>query len=264
MREMNTILEQFKNGDYKGALKALEALEAEGFENPRICIYALAAKGLSETPVKGEGLTRAWNGIKELLKDGREYSLLEETRQVMMLYANAVYCNCNDRQKMEYTVLQKDVSFENKERLLHDFQRILLEADTEYKAILQVVYEYAAMAAAKGNTSEASTEFLEGALKSMLMAAELQAEIGLEEIFDPMELARCACQLRLSDNMTEAWETRRELLSITLRGEKALGEWEIFAPYAAPGKKAELEREVKKLRRREKLRSWMRFGKREE
>ena len=260
---LETAIKKFEDGDYAGTVQELESLGAGTSENPRLRLYYLVSQGLSEKPAKGEGLARVWEQVLGMLKETADYGLLEEARRIMMVYANAVYCNCNDWQKLEYALLQKDVCFENKEKLLKEFQRVLLAADEEYKAVLGVVYDYARLAAEKSISEDVPPEFLEGTLKSMVMAAELQAEVGLEEVFEPIELGRQACRLQLQKEMAEAWEMRQELLNVCLHGEKALTEWETFALYAAPEKKAELETEVKKLRRREKLKSWARFGKKD-
>lgn len=258
---LESAIEKFNNGDYTNAAQNLKSLLKQDPDNIRIRLYYMVSLGLSAAPVKGEDLTSVWHQAEDLLRQTEAYDLMEEARQLLSIYANAVYIRCNDWQKMEYALLQKDVSLEKKDLVLKEFQRILLEADVEYRAVLTVLYGYAAFSAERATYPGAPADFLEGALKTMTEAAKLQGEIGLEEDFDPLNLAAFACRLRLSEDMAEAWETRRNLLNLCLHGEKALARWEEFAPYAHSKKQKELEAEVKKSRRREKFKVWKRSAK---
>ncbi|MCI8599371.1 MAG: hypothetical protein HFJ10_13195 [Lachnospiraceae bacterium] len=260
---LESAIETFNNGEYADAAQDLKFLLEQEPDNFRIRLYYLVSLGLSASPVKGEDLTKVWNQAESLLRQTEEYNLMEEARHLLSIYANAVYIRCNDWQKMEYALLQKDVSFEKKELVLKEFQRILLEADVEYRAVLNVLYGYAALCAERASKPGTPSAFLEGALKTMTEAAQLQGEIGLEEDFAPLNLALFACRLHLEENMAEAWEMRRNLLDLCLHGEKALSQWETFAPYAHAGKQKELEAEVKKIRRREKFKVWKRPDKKQ-
>lgn len=255
---LESAIETFKSGSYAAAAQELKLLLEQNPDQTRIRLYYLISSGLSATPVKGEDLIKTWSEVSQLLTHSESYEFFEEARQLLSIYANAVYIRCNDWQKMEYTLLQKDVSFENKELLLKEFQRILLKADVEYKAVLQVLYEYSALCAEHCSRSDAPADFFNGVLKTMTEAARLQGEIGLEEDFDPMALAVYACRLNLKEEMSETWEQRRCLLDLCLHGEKALSRWEEFAPYAHAEKQKDLEAEAKKIRRKEKLRFWKR------
>ena len=65
--------------------------------------------------------------------------------------------------------------------MLGEFQKILLKADVEYKAVLTVYYGYASLLSGHFTERDAPAAFFEGALKTMTDAAKLQGEIGLEE-----------------------------------------------------------------------------------
>lgn len=252
---MSEILSQsiqlFQSGDYSGALSQLEQAPS----CPRREIYRLAATGLSVYPVKGPALESCWSELLPVLEADPRPELLEEARQVLSVFANTVFRNCNSWQSLEYAKLQADVQLEKKEYLFREFQRILLLADEEYRAILRVLYGYAALADAKGPKAN-HPNFLDGALKNMLQIAQLQFQIGLQEEFDPMVLAQYACQLTLTQ---EQDAVRRELLDTALSGQKALDQWETFAPYANPAKKKALEKELRKARVSEKLQFWKRI-----
>lgn len=250
--------EKWIEGSYDAAAQELHALLARYPEDTRIRLHYLVCLGLSAVPVKGEALIDTWEQAAELLKQTPQQEFWEEARQLFSVYANAVYIHCNEWQKLEYALLQKDVNFEKKELVLKEFQKILLKADVEYKAILKVYYGYASLCAEYFTEPDIPASFLEGALKTMTDAAKLQGEIGLEEDYNPMDLALAACRLPLSQGMTEAWDMRRELLDLCLHGEEALARWEEFAPYANPSKQKELTAEVNKLRRRARLKFWKR------
>lgn len=257
---LKSVAEKIKEGSYDSAVEELRPLLAENQEDSRIRLYDLISTGLSASPVTGEELTKTWEQIEPLLEATPQYDFLEEARQLLSIYANAVYTRCNEWQMLEYALLQKDVSFEKKELVLKEFQKILLKADIEYKAVLNVFYGYTALST-KIAQMNAPVDFLTGALKTMTDAAKLQGEIGLEEAYDPLNLALYACSLKLPKDLEEVWEMRRQLLDLCLHGEIALARWEEFAPYANPDKKKELEKEVNKLLRREKLKFWKRLGK---
>lgn len=248
---LSQAVQLFQSGDYAGALSQLEQLP----DSPRREIYRLAAAGLSVDPVKGPALEACWKGLLPLLEADPRPELLEEARQVLSVFANTVFRNCNSWQSLEYAKLQADVTLEKKEYLFREFQRILLLADEEYRSVLRVLYGYAALADARGPKAE-NQEFLDGALKNMLQAAQLQFQIGLQEEFDPLVLAEYACRLELNQ---EQAAVRRELLDTALTGQKALDRWESFAPYADPAKKKALEKEIRRANLSEKLKFWKRI-----
>lgn len=251
-------LARFTAGDYPQAAELLEQVLASEPENLRAKIGCLTARALAHTPVKGEALRQTWGEIRELLESCATWEIAEEARQAVSILANTVYRNCNDWQKMEYAALQKDVNFEKKEYVLQQFQRILLAADVEYRAVLEFLYGYAALA--RQMLDGAPEDFVRGAVKNMLFAAELQYEIGLQEEFDPLILAGYVCEMDLSA-LSDGEELRQELLKATLHGEHALARWEEFAPYAPPELRRELEKEVRKARFVEKLQFWKRLKK---
>ena len=251
-------MEKWKEGAYDCAAREFEDLLSENPDNPRIRLYCLVSRGLSADAVTGVALADTWEQSAELLKQNPDHEFWEEARQLFSVYANAVYIRCNDWQKLEYALLQKDVSFEKKELVLKEFQKILLKADVEYKAVLTVYYGYASLLSGHFTERDAPAAFVEGALKTMTDAAKLQGEIGLEEDYNPLDLAQYACRLPISQDMADAWDMRRLLLDLCLHGEQALNRWAEFAPYANPEKQKELTAEVNRLRRRAKLKFWRR------
>lgn len=248
---LSQAVQLFQSGDYADALSQLERLP----DSPRREIYRLAAAGLSVDPVKGPALEACWKGLQPILEADPQPALLEEARQVLSVFANTVFRNCNSWQSLEYAKLQADVELDKKEYLFREFQRILLLADEEYRSILRVLYGYAALADARGPKA-GNQAFVDGALKNMLQVAQLQFQIGLQEEFDPLILAEYACSLELTE---EQDAVRRELLDTALTGQKALDRWEFFAPYANPTKKKALEKEIRKANLSEKLQFWKRI-----
>ena len=250
-RQLEEAAKKFWDGDYEGTV-ALVTEKAEEKTDGRAELYRRAGSALAGGPIQGEGLRRDWEALKPLLEQG-DWALLDEARRVMSVYANAVYRACNTRQQLEYTRMNGEVSLETKEALLKEFQKILLEADEEYRAVLTVLHDWAGYAA--GQKGEAGEAYLEGALKSMKNCAELQAEIGLEKEYPLMNLARAACALELPEEKEELWKLRREVLNLTLQ-EEALDDWTSYEAYTDPEKKKELEKRRTKRRRREKIQFW--------
>lgn len=251
---MDAFLEKFNAGAYAEAAALLEAdstsLEAR--------LLLPAARAMAEETVNAAALCAAWEQVKPVLEAGVSHDQAEQARAWMAVVANTVYTRCNDWQKVEYGALQKDVSFERKEYVLKEFQRILLAADVEYRGVLTFLYGYAAIAA--GMEAGAPVEFRRGALKNLYQACELQFEIGLQDEFDPLLLAGYACAMDLT-GIEDGEEQRRELLDNALHGEKALARFEEFAKYAPEGKRKELEKEVKKARFLERIQFWKRIKK---
>lgn len=250
-RQLEEAANRFRDGDYEGTLALLTEEEQE---DGRALLYRTAGSALAGASVKGEQLRRDWRELKPYLEQGN-WKLLDEARQVMSVYANAVYRACNTRQQVEYTRMNGQVSLETKEALLKEFQKILLEADEEYRAVLEVLHDWAGYAA--GQRGEVCEAWLEGALKFMKTCAELQAEIGLEEEYPLMELARAACALELPEENEELWKLRREVLDLTLQ-EEALDDWMAYERFSDPKKKQELEKKRTKRQRKEKLQFWKR------
>lgn len=251
-RQLDEAAKKFQEGDYEGVRDLLEKIQdnADG----RTELYRMAGAALTEKWVKGEALRRDWASLKPWL-EGENWTFLDEARRVMSVYANAVYRGCNMHQQMEYARMNGQVSLETKEELLREFQKTLLEADEEYRAVLEVLHGLAVCAA--GQKGEAGEEHLEGSLKAMMNCAKLQAEIGLEEEYPLMELARAACALKLPEEKRELQELRREVLNLTLQ-EEALDDWAYFENFADMEKKTELEKKRMKRQRKERLQFWKR------
>ena len=255
---LHDALELFDRKEYSAALSIFENLAED--KAPKAQLYGACCKFLAATPATAALLGQTWQTVLGLLEQTEEtenrFAFAEEARMALALCTTALYRACNDRQMLEYGMLQKDVSFEKKEYVLREFQRVLKAADEDYRAVLTVIYGYAAFAVAL--SGKAAEEFYLGLLQYMHSAVSLQAEIGLSEEFDPLLLAKYACGLPLDPEMEEAVEERNKLLADALTTPDALKDWETFAPFAqAAGVKREvLEKEERKRQRIEKLKFW--------
>ncbi len=263
---MQEALALFSQKEYARALPLFDRLARAG--DKRAQLYQACCRFLIAQPGTPDLLRKTWDAVRPLLEQGVEgedpFLFAEETRRALALCTTALYRACNDRQMVEFTLLKKDVSFENKEYVLSEFQRLLNAADEDYRAVLTVIYEYAAYAMAL--PGERDKAFSLGLLQYMRAAVSLQAEIGLSEEFDPLILAKYACHLILDPEMEEAAKERNRLLADALKTPDALKDWDLFAPFAeeAGVSREALEKQARKRERREKLKFWKKYEKKEE
>ena len=92
-------------------------------------LYVLAAQYLSALPLSREGLEKMWQQMKQLLQQaGPQISLAlaSAVQDTAARCTAAFYRACNDRLKLEYALLQKDVCFEKKEYVIRRMQELLL------------------------------------------------------------------------------------------------------------------------------------------
>ena len=102
-------------------------------------LYVLAAQYLSALPLSREGLEKMWQQMKQLLQQaGPQISLAlaSAVQDTAARCTAAFYRACNDRLKLEYALLQKDVCFEKKEYVIRRMQELLLQADVDFSAAL--------------------------------------------------------------------------------------------------------------------------------
>lgn len=260
--ETERIAELFRDGKY-GEIVALCPSEGP-WDEPLPGVYCLASQYLNTMPLTREGLAETWQSIKTLLLQQQESSdnaaflaFARTAQELLTLCATSLYRACNDRLKLEYAMLQKDVSFEKKEYVIDRMRELLLGADVDFGAILRILDEYSAIIAQE-ELSGASEAFFLGYLRLLQNAAQIAEDNSLLEQFPPLRLARLSCRLPLREDMTEALEKRKELLELTLQGDEALKDWSFFAPYAESAgiSRETLEKAQRKRKRIERLKFW--------
>ncbi len=261
--ETERIAELFRDGKYD---EIVALCPSEGpWDEPLPGVYCLASQYLNTMPLTREGLADTWQSIKTLLLQQQESSdnaaflaFAQTAQELLTLCATSLYRACNDRLKLEYAMLQKDVSFEKKEYVIDRMRELLLGADVDFTAILEVLEDCAATIAQTEDLSGASEDFFLGYLRVLQNAAQIAEDNCLLERFPPVRLARRACSLPLRDNMAEALEKRNALLELTLQGDDALKDWAFFAPYAESAgiSRETLEKAQRKRKRIERLKFW--------
>lgn len=260
--ETERIAALFHDGKYD-EIAALGPSEGP-WDEPIAGVYCLAAHYLNKMPLTREGLADTWQSIKTLLLqqaqgDGEApLPLVQTSQELLTLCATALYRACNDRLKLEYAMLQKDVSFEKKEYVIDRMRELLLGADIDFTAIVEVLEDCAATVAQTTELCGASEEFFLGYLRVLQNAAQIAEDNSLLERFPPVRLARRACGLPLREDMTEALEKRNALLALTLQGDDALKDWAYFATYAEKAgiSREALEKAQRKRKRVERLKFW--------
>ncbi len=259
--ETERIAELFQDGKY-GEITALCSSD-EPWEEPLPTVYCLASQYLGKMPLTREGLADTWQSIKTLLRQENgdnvpSPALAQTAQELLTLCATSLYRACNDRLKLEYAMLQKDVSFEKKEYVIDRMRELLLGADIDFTAIVEVLEDCAATVTQTTEFCGASEEFFLGYLRVLQNAAQIAEDNSLLERFPPVRLARRACGLPLREDMTEALEKRNALLALTLQGDDALKDWAYFATYAEKAgiSREALEKAQRKRKRVERLKFW--------
>ncbi len=224
-------------------------------------LYVLAAQYLSALPLSREGLEKMWQQMKQLLQQaGPQISLAlaSAVQDTAARCTAAFYRACNDRLKLEYALLQKDVCFEKKEYVIRRMQELLLQADVDFSAALGVLDDAAELVTRTDGLSAASEQFFLATLRMLQNAAQIAEDNGLLDCYPPHRLARLACSLPIDPRMSQALEKRKALLELTLRGDYVLEQWDFYAPYAEQAgiSLEKLIKEQKKRRRAERLRFW--------
>ena len=249
----------FDHGKYDEICKLCP--EGDAWEDPCTAVYGTAARYLNTLPTTREGLTETWQRIKPLMQQrlaAAPLALAATAQEAVAQCATAHYRACNDRLKLEYAVLQGQVSFEKKEYVIDRMRELLLGADVDFDAILQVLDEAGELSVQTEGLETAPEEFFLGTLRLLQNAAQIAEDNGLLTQYPHIRIARRACRLPIGAEMTEALTKRKELLELTLQGDEALEDWTYFGPFA---EQAGITREMllkaqKKRRRLERLKFW--------
>lgn len=211
-----------------------------------------------------ETLAPLWEQVKAMLlaevqtQPPRCFQSAVQIKTAAAICTAAVYRSCNDHQMVEYAALNKEVKLEQKEFIFNEIQRVLLEADEQYKVCLTVMREFAEIACRIPNQTLAEEEFFLQVLSYIQAAIDLQTECDLVKFFSALDLCELACGLAIREDMTDALESRGKLLQSVLHGEAALERWDFFAPYAEAAGIARktLEKQAKRAQMAEKLKFW--------
>lgn len=270
---------KFDNGLYAAALTLFaEAEEMQpGALPPKL--YLPACRLLTGVP-SGDRLKQAWAEIAPLLEEAVSLpdpqdalAAVRTARRAVSVCTAAVYRILSSQQIAEYSALNRDVQFDNKayvldqvkskldsrEHVFDEIQRILLEADDEYRCILRVMHDFSRIVSGCGCLGQADEALLAGIFRYMTSEADMIDACSLESEFSPLELAEYGCRIPVPEGMDSAAEERNKLLRSALKSTAVLERWDEFAPYA---RAAGISREtLEKKARREQLLQKLKFWK---
>lgn len=257
---MSLIIELLEQGEYEKAEPAISrSMEDNACSDKALLQQAVCAA--LQAPASAEGLSTLWLEAQSVMKDIEAMPAPErfiEAAKLVRLLAlprAALFRKCNDRQKLEYAYLEKDVCFEKKEYVIAEFQRILLEAEQEYSVVLRLYYGLSEFLVGLTPLDEAGPDFLRLCMKELSTAYEVQECTGRLEEFPHIRLARAACALP-GDCPEDVAEQRKQLLSKTLYGKEALEAWDEFKAYAEPSLYKKLVKQARKKDFLDKLQFW--------
>ena len=246
-------------GDYHAAAEIFSRLQEQ---HPYALYYVWATTQLQHSP-SGEELLACWDQVKEHFltvpdSEAQLYALCAQ--DAIRLLAFKVYRDCNENQLKQYTLLNKDVSFEKKEQVLSSLQKILLEADRQYSAIFHVLFSLPQVILERIGNRDIEPTLLRALFENANTAAELCQEVSLPADLDLLELAAQLCALPLPDD-SELTELRNSIVRLALSDPAALERWDFWAEFAqaAGVDRSALEKKGKKLARKAKIKKLLSF-----
>lgn len=269
MKTVQQILEEARAA-YQGTLyTSASTLFAQAAQmepgNLEASMYAVICPFLAGQRLGAE-LDPLWEKLCPMLENAlasaqspeEAFAVAEQFKQALAICTTAVYRSCNDRQKLEYAELNKEVKLENKEFIFDEIRRILLEADEEYKVCLKIMYEFSDRASKLPHLEKAPESFFLAVLSYIQTAVDLQNESNQEKLFPQLDLAAFGCRLPLGDGMSEAQAVRNTLMQTVMVGQAALDRWDEFAPFAeaAGVSRKAIDKKVKRAAFLEKLKFW--------
>ena len=269
VKTVQQVLEEARNA-FRGTLYTSASTlfaQAAAMEpgNPEAAMYAVISPFMAGQRL-GQELNPLWEKLRPMLEGAlaaarspeEAFAVAEQVKQGLAICTVAVYRSCNDRQKLEYAELNKEVKLENKEYIFDEIRRILLAADEEYKVCLKIMYEFSDIVSKLPHQEKAPESFFLAVLGYIQMAVDLQNESNQEKLFPQLDLAAFGCRMQLGEGMTEALAARNTLMQTVMVGQEALDRWDEFAPFAeaAGVTRKSIEKQVKRAAFLEKLKFW--------
>lgn len=249
-------------GNVPAAAQFFSSMESQ---EPLAVYFTLVSTAMAEE-VSASSLTTVWNQIASHLSQ-TPCSCWEEhvlcAYEAIQFFLHRLYDDCNQRQKEEYTALNREVSFENKERILSSLQRILLEAEEEYNAMFHVMFSYLNLVLDALPSSSPSPEIVTMLVNMGKSVAELSTEVSLPKDCDLLALTARICSLHLPHE-EDLLSARNTMVTIALKDPSALDHWDFWSEYAACAgvEKKQLEKLAKKKKRQAELKRLFSFKKR--
>ena len=223
-------IELYNSQNFKEAEDYFKAMADQDPENKMALLYSLVCNFLA-----GEHshlrLDQLWTEFLPILKQCSTDSAAE-AKQILSACTASTYRSCNAWQETQYRALNQHVNLNEKEDVLDGIQKTLLDADMQYRTILDVMYDFINTAAGLPGREQTGEPYFISILSYLQMALNLQTECGLENHISLIDAARLACSLPLNSQMRKALTLRNEILTASLTGREALNDWSYFEPFA--------------------------------
>ncbi len=247
--------EQLADGQYSAAQEAFAALLPE----PQARFGEIVARHMAEA-VDRDSLLAAWQEVAALL-DGTP-SFAEDAvsaYEMISIFTAHLYRSCNEMQKRRYTQLKKSVDFEHKEYVLTSLQQILLEADTQYHAIYQVIFSFVALVTER-EALPPPEPLRQAVFAYAKTAADLSLEVSLPKELSLLPMAHALLSRRWAAT-AELQSMEKGIAAAALQDPAALADWDFWAPYAdmAGVRKKDLEKVEKRRLFRQKVKNLLSF-----
>ena len=248
--------EQLIDGQYSAAQETFAALLPQ---EPRARFGEIAARHMAASTDK-DALLAAWQEMAALLDGSPSFADdAVSAYEAISVFTAHLYRSCNEMQKRRYTQLKKSVNFEHKEYVLTSLQQILLEADTQYHAIYQVIFSFVALVTEQEALSppEALRQAVFAYAKT---AADLSLEVSLPKELSLLPMARTLLSRRWATT-PDLQAMEKDIAAAALQEPAALADWDFWAPYAdmAGVRKKDLEKIEKRRLFRQKLKNLLSF-----
>ncbi|MDO5563940.1 MAG: hypothetical protein Q4F88_01735 [Eubacteriales bacterium] len=194
--------------------------------------------------------------------------LSNSIKKDLSLICSEIYNNCNDYQKKEYAALKNHITLDEKDFVLNEIKRVLNEADEEYKKILNVMYDFFKifiydLKKYELKYSIETDDLLSNMLNYFKDAFNLERELGINIQYELDNIIKEICIMDLKKEFVKSKQVRSEILLLALNDIKVLEEWDFYNSFCNEVgiKKIDLEKELKKINKKERLKFWKRIGK---
>lgn len=248
-------------GNFPAAAQFFSAMESQ---EPLAVPFSLVSTAMAES-ISASTLTAVWDQIASHLSQipcacWEDHVLC--AYDGIQIFLHRLYDDCNQRQKEQYTALNREISFENKERILSSLQRILLEAEKEYNAIFHVMFSYLNLVLDALPSTSPSPGIATTLVSMGKSVADLSTEVSMPKDCDLLALTARICSLHLPHE-DDLLSMCNAMVAIALKDPNALEHWDFWGEHAARVgvEKKQLEKLAKNKKRHAELKRLLSFGK---